>query len=521
MTTTETRERGLDPLGPWSKAVSILFSLFFVFYFFQLASFWPSIDEEQAAFGTAGGWIQEGRWGTFLFLRFILPRPIVPFLPLALFGVCMSLGYLLLLRAHDVKEPALAHYAAFPLFVAFPTWFFLANFSDLIAPAGFAMLLCCGAMLCFRHIADECSGGMRGVAARRLLGLAALQTLMGAMATGTYQSFLFALASLGLGLVITMAWKRGWSPGVILRTTGLLGILLASTLLTYLAIMWIFLELLGQRLSYVTGLLHVPELWADPLRILGRTALQAFKVYMGHDLVYGLPAWSFGLILIAGFISVATAKTPSRWSRRLLLAVALGALAAPFALHPLSAGYLAYRSMVGVPSVMWMLAMAGLSSQRRTVVRITWVALGFAWFQMLSVFSVLQATDSLVGAHDRLLASAIYQRILDEEPPRTAEGKFKVDFYGAKPFETDYPRVPSETFGFSFFEWDGGNPYRIGRFMNLIGFDDIAVVSDDAERHRLIPAFKGMPVWPARGSVRIVGDATLVRLGEEPGHYHK
>jgi hypothetical protein len=40
------------------------------------------------------------------------------------------------------------------------------------------------------------------------------------------------------------------------------------------------------------------------------------------------------------------------------------------------------------------------------------------------------------------------------------------------------------------------------------------------ERQSLLPEFAKMDVWPAKDSVRVVGDVTLVKLGDQPDDIH-
>ncbi|MBU6198760.1 MAG: hypothetical protein KGP08_03840, partial [Xanthomonadaceae bacterium] len=80
------------PLDAWlRKDVLILLAIFAVFYWTKLAGFSLSIDDEFAALSTnADVWVLDGRWCEYLFERFIVSQPIVPFFPVFLFGLCMS-----------------------------------------------------------------------------------------------------------------------------------------------------------------------------------------------------------------------------------------------------------------------------------------------------------------------------------------------------------------------------------------------------------------------------------------------
>jgi len=52
--------------------------------------------------------------------------------------------------------------------------------------------------------------------------------------------------------------------------------------------------------------------------------------------------------------------------------------------------------------------------------------------------------------------------------------------------------------------------------MKLLGYTDLAPITPEEAATRA-REFITMPIWPAEGSVKKVGDVTLVRLGQKPG----
>ena len=123
-------------LDAWLRFdVFILFGIFIVFYYFKLSTFSISIDDEMAAIrDSADVWLIQGRWGVYLLERLFVTEQVVPFFPFFVFGCCLSISYPILLSCFGVKRLELAHYVAFPLYVAFPIWIFaLSFFSNTIA----------------------------------------------------------------------------------------------------------------------------------------------------------------------------------------------------------------------------------------------------------------------------------------------------------------------------------------------------------------------------------------------------
>ena len=98
--------------------------------------------------------------------------------------------------------------------------------------------------------------------------------------------------------------------------------------------------------------------------------------------------------------------------------------------------------------------------------------------------------------------------------------EYKVDFYGAKPFNTVFPSIKTSTIGSSFFDWDGGHPKRIVYFMRLIGYTDINLMEQD-KRRSVVELYKNMPIWPARNSIKVSGNVILVKLGGIAGRMHQ
>src|SRR6185295_5632428 len=99
----------------------ILWAIFVVFYFSELADFSLSIDEEKALFRVNPEvWAVQDRWLAYLIERFILPPPVLPFFPLFVFGALASLCYIVVARLHDCDLADWRVLLLFVLFGAFP-----------------------------------------------------------------------------------------------------------------------------------------------------------------------------------------------------------------------------------------------------------------------------------------------------------------------------------------------------------------------------------------------------------------
>src|SRR5262249_3281208 len=146
-----------------------------------------SIDDEFAAFRTDNGiWVAQGRWATYLVNQYIIPQQVVPFFPHALFCLCASLACVFCLRAHDLALD-LKSILLFPMFAAFPTWYFVAEFYSNLPSVAFGLVLCCMAAMSFRHLADLTT--KEPIRAASLLRALVLQAALIGTAMATYQSY--------------------------------------------------------------------------------------------------------------------------------------------------------------------------------------------------------------------------------------------------------------------------------------------------------------------------------------------
>lgn len=174
------------------------------------------------------------------------------------------------------------------------------------------------------------------------------------------------------------------------------------------------------------------------------------------------------------------------------------------------------RTLVAVPAVVWLFAVIGMTSRSYALALIAFLSTALALMQIIYTSNLLQAAHQFARIHDQALAAQISDRIVEAHPDFDPRKTYAVDFFGAHPFVTSYPRPPSSTSGFSFFEWDGGNEERILDYMGLIGYANLRTPSFD-QRRRDLSEFQQMSEWPSRDSVRIVGDVTLVKLGPARG----
>ena len=506
-----------------AQSFAILLGIFAAFYAVELTSFQLSIDDEYAVYReSADIWVQQGRFTVYVLERFLFSYPVIPFFPHAVFGVFVSLAYLVVLRTCGVRQLGLVHFVLFPLFAAFPTWSFLLEFLPNTPAEGLGVFVTSCAIATFaRHlVSSQAQPGQRGIVG--WLGRLALAGLLGAIALGAYQSNVLLLLVLGLGVILTDAFRKEVSLGQLLRGFGALALLTAVTVGLYTLVLRGFMFSLDLEPTYTERFIKVNQLLGHPMRVIRLTLVEGVELYGGDPVVYGTHAFGFGMVVLLGLaaVVVAPSMTGRPMKRVAVILLAVAALLAPLGLNFLSRGHVPFRSLVAFPAAVWLFGFLGLTVGGRWIARATLVAVLLAALQTQYVASLFHAGAAMVREHDRALATSIHDRIEAVHPNFSRTSDHKVEFYGAIRFRTEFPQIEGSTRAKSFFEWAGGRPDRVVWYMRLIGYDHLRDISEK-ERIKLTPILEKMPVWPAPGCVRVVGDVTLVRLGRKPGLYHR
>ncbi len=509
-------------LGAWLRTdVLILLGIFFVFYYFKLSTFSISIDDELSAVReSANVWLVQGRWGIYLLERFCISEQVVPFFPFFVFGCCLALSYPILLSAFGVRRLTPVHYAAFPMYAAFPIWMFAVSFFSNTIGFGLGQLLAACAVRSCAPLLSAASGvALQRPTWPRKLALVVRPAAFAAAAISMYQTFAFSVAVLGLALILVASLNEGTQWRAAARRCVILLLILAVAALLYEVVELVLLALVGLgKEHYVGNFLNLPALLHEPGHVLALVTSNITGTYAGDASIFGIAAYAFAVVVGCGIAALASWPEVSVGKRVLLVVAAVAMLALPFTLHVAAGGDLPARTLVAVPATMWFFAMLGMTSPRRWLAKLAFVAVIVAAVQILYISNLLQAANDFVRKHDEALAAAIYTRIVSVNADIFSDNETAalVDFYGAKKFDSVYPRPHPSTLGYSFFEWDGGNIYRIVTYMHVLGYSQLQIPSP-AQRHLNDALFRDMPAWPNPASVRVANGMTLIKLGAEPG----
>lgn len=499
--------------------VLILLVIFTLFYYFKLSTFSISIDDELAAIRhSADVWVIQGRWGVYLIGTFFVSQQVVPFFPLFIFGCCLSASYPILLSAFGVERLKAVHYVAFPLYSAFPTWIFALSFFSNTIAFGLGQLLASCALYFLRPFLISVPRKISNRSGWQQTCLEVFRVaILVATAISMYQTFVFSIVVLGLAMIMISSLEEGIEWRVALRRGAALISIIVIAIVLYEVIEILFLHVLTLDKDRYTGtLLNLPVLLNHPLHVLTLVGLSIAGVYGGGTQVFGVAAFAFPLVLGCGIAALASWPGVANSKRILLLVAAAAMLTLPFILHVTAGGEFPPRTLVPVPMVVWFFGVLGMTSPRRWLAKLSCVGVLLAAVQILYITNLLQTANEFARKHDEALAAAIYSRVVSIDPRNDLGRPLTVDFYGAKRFDSVYPRPLQSTEGYSFFEWDGGNIYRIVAYLHLLGYPQLLIPTPD-QRHHNDGVFRDMPAWPEAGSVRFANSMILVKLGPLPG----
>lgn len=481
-----------------------------------LANYSPSIDDEIAAVRSSSDiWIAQGRFTTYLVETLLFPQPSIPFSPYVFLALTMALTQMLMVRAHGIA-PSWRSYAAYCLFISYPTWWLIEEFSANVPATGIGFLLVAAALLLQAERPVDTARRFSRSEAGRLLAIA----LLLALAAGAYQTLLllFACGTLGLALCRSIEGDGPfpWRSAI----TGVFygGVCLIAGAVLYVALNKLALAVSGTRADYIANF-FVLDNFNSPRWLIGTTFLQAWATYSGSAELFGAAMPAAAVALLCAAVAVVRARPRAALPNLLLFAILIGT---PFLLCLLTGPNGApMRTMVALPYVIWLCALLTFTCSRGA----TWmVGLGvFAVFQLqiINLTSQYVASATLVQQQDRFMAFEIGNRMLILRGDDGAAAPLWLDTYGygQERRPSLFAAAATSVTRGSFFGWDKGNLKRMVAYFRVLGFDTVRP-APPAARTAHTRQFEAMPVWPQEGSLRRSGDYYLLKLGHLPDEAH-
>jgi hypothetical protein len=510
------KNKTLVPLESWLKSLAdrsktylkkngtvilILAIIIIAAYGFDLFNLNLTIDEEVHSFyNPPETWIRQGRWAIYVMRKMMLPYTTVPFIPLFL-GLCFHLaGMLILVEAWGLKR-AWHKVLVGAIGILCPVVATMYTFSIMNFAVGAGYFSVALSLLIF---------------ARAKKGWKYLAILPGMFGIGVYQAFLPTLLVAYLAYLVVQGLRE--NAALYKNTLKMLAIVVGS-----LAGYWCVQQLLQLSndafiSNYVTNQLSLPTSWQDFL-FLGRGFLvEIFRLYSGHESLYIEKLYSLGILIFLAAAAYLVEQADVRmkvgqkiWSILLYALLIVAPFISGFFMH----GAYIPRFLLSYPLALAGLVAVGLHS-RHVIMRALILV-----FAAMTVFGFALTDNRLFAASyfalqaDRLTAANLDLRISDaiSEAGMTRDDINYLEVVGY----LDYPESPLipeiDTFGGSFFQWDSGNNIRIILFLRTLGIGAYDTLPNE-QRLEMVPIAQAMPNWPDPHSVKVEGDAVLVKFGD-------
>jgi len=433
-------------------------------------------------------WLDQRRWGMYLIQSYLLPLAIYPFTSAALAIVLLSLSAVLVVDRDEAPRSAKAVFCS--LFVEFPTFAHIQSFEYMGALVAFAVLL---VVLAERLV------GSADVPALRFL-LSALVALT--IATAAHQSLIFIFPTLVLFSLARAAFENRLTFPSAARRLGVAGGVAVSAVAAFYAVSHVWgLESNG----YVEGYLR----WGTqrPSQILSSLYASAWPFLIGTPLTYAVvPTAVFPLVVLP---VLALRKKSAGLAAGLVVALALSALL----VHVAFGTWMSSRSMMAVPfafaGLWYLLFREGAPVLRLGILVFT----GYVTVIDSSLLSRASLGQELTYKSDVLVASRVLDRVYGVDPRIASDGT-PIAFVGKLNPPRSYLFVNDGEFGGSFWEWDGGNPYRMYLFLQSLGLPVTVQIAAPQEWPRARRLARQMPAWPDDQSVALRDGLLIVKLSD-------
>lgn len=485
--------------GSHSDAVFyfILAAVVFLSYGYEIFNFNLTIDEEihSISSGKWNEWVAQGRWGMALLNYLLLPNPITPVVSMFLGVIGTVLGIMLFINdSFKVNRQGLLSITA--LAITTPTLAFTFTFSTLAYGVGCAFLaIAISNSLIYRQT-------WRGVL---------LACFLAAFAISIYQTFVFVLVM----FVLVRVWRvHAESNSKDITLYRHLAIYFFGSMLVYLLFNFIALKVASLDIKYVGQFIDLEGFFQSPLQRTIASAERVVDILRLRPSFFGIHSVWLSIVLLVSIIFSFAYPLLNKLYDKILHggAILITVLMVIVFADAISQGGAPLRSVIYIP-----VAIA-------IIVAVAFTVIGVVGRRVLTTLCFLAVVgNSMVNNHlfasstsaefkDRMLAETIIGEVRKLDPARTDYTVLKVEVIGNRVWPVTGIQSKTETFGASFFEWDGGNRHRIAAYLNLNGL--AAISATEEERVRAYVKQKTMPAWPHAGWIALSGDVLILKFGD-------
>lgn len=517
---SKTCRASMTNWGAELNSFRYFFVIAILFNYVWLGPLQVSIDGELAAFNFfMDHYISQGRWGAFLFQKYVMPLTCIPYLPVLLYCFFISISYLIVLRALNIAINAYSYFS-FPIFCSFPTINYVLEYNTAFSGLGPFLFLTFIAFYILKIKFVDVIFEQKKIVFKDLFSnYFFVPLIILSFVLSVSQLYFLIFFVIFLSLLLMKASENPTPINCIMHSLVFIFLFFFLSLLIYFLITKIVLILLGLNVYYVDEFFS-PQGWLEkPVYLLNFFFNTFYTTYLGFESLYKTPMYAAGLVFVAGLLifllNVLKEKRKIYVSLNLLLLIIF--ILVPFSVYFCACRKLPDRFYLAAIYVIWTCAIFIFKS-RYSFVRICgFVLVVLLNFQILMATSAYAATREIRYNYDKFAAFSIYERIALAHDSFSPEKKYQVDFYGGFGVVNIFPSVEWATMNASFFAMDGGNINRILSFMKLLGIHNL--VPPERDRKQLVPYYSDMPIWPSRGSIKVIDGITLVKLGPNAGRY--
>lgn len=475
----------------------VLAAVVFLSYGYEIFNFNLTIDEEIHAInsGKWNEWITQGRWGMALLNYVLLPNPITPVVSMFLGVIGTVLGLMFFIKdSFKISRQDVIGITA--LAITTPTLAFTFTFSTLAYGAGCAFLA----------ISISNSLIYRGAWLGDLLAC-----LLAAFAISIYQTFVFVLVM----FVLVHVWRaHAESNSSNITIYKHLAIYVFGSLLIYFLFNLLALKVASLDIKYVGQFIDLKGFIQNPLQKSLASAERVLDVLRLHPGLFGIRSvWLSVVLLVSITFSFAYPLLNKDYYKLLhAIAILVAVLIIIVFADAIAPGGAPLRSVIYIPVAIAIIVgvafgIIGVIGRR---VLMTLFLLTIVGNSMIN--NHLFASSTSTEFRDKMLAQMIIDEVRKLDPAKADYTVIKVEVIGTRMWPVTGIQSKTNTFGASFFEWDGGNRYRIAAYLKLNGL--AAIGATEEERVRAYVKQKTMPPWPYAGWIALSEDVLILKFGD-------
>jgi len=457
-------------------------------YGFELTHFTLSIDEE-----FSNNYLQTialGRWGHALLRQFIFPEPYAPWFTTLCALLFTAAAAVVMAKVLQFSTHISLCFVA--LFFALPQFAYQLQFSNQADTVGLGFLSAALSVYYFKRPAP-------------LYGLSVISYVF---AVSIYQSLAFLPISLILLCVIKESLEGKKNKHAFITLAGFAAISVISVIAYELILLSFQHYYQVSGASYFSSLISWGKL--STAQVISQTVhyIADFFTFNGF---YGLQPFS---LVVIPFLFLSVSLIYKKGIAGIVPVILLvGLLFSPFIMAVIAGSFQAPRVLTSLSLVMaglFALMMIHLSNKAVNIIFSAVIVLVGS-----ASASQLFYSDYMSEKADSLLATQITTQIYQTYPDFNAETT-GIYFFGMPKRDNIWKKPNSDVFGYSFFTWDGGNNARMIAYYRALGIASLHKASE-TQLSTVREQAKTLPVWPAAGSIAMINNVLVIKLGEHQG----